>query len=231
MPRRSQIAKWSACSWCSAATLWCCRASKSPIRTVSPRPSPPAPSFRPATPPKPSTWLTRAARVREGAGRLLETTRYIEAIDGVSPTLTVAQLPFTAGERWVGLPPLPGKELLPGSRLAGGVWTTPDDLKLSPGGLVIDEWNEVVPSARETTGVVFNYDEPDARAPHAILLAVTPDASKPWDLDTLEAVLLETLELAKLRLVDQDSMHELDHYLPALYFGLNATSDAVATHF
>jgi hypothetical protein len=73
------------------------------------------------------------------------------------------------------------------------------------GGLVIDEWNEVVPSARETTGLVFNYDEPDARAPHAILLAVSPDVSKPWDIDTLEAVLLETLELAKLRLVDQDT--------------------------
>jgi hypothetical protein len=177
------------------------------------------------------TWLTRAGRVREGAGRLLDTTRYVEAIDGVAPTLTVAQLPFTAGERWVGLPPLPGKELPPGRVSLVAYGPLPTDLKLSPGGLVIDEWNEVVPSAKETTGVVFNYDEPDARAPHAILLAVSPDVSKPWDVDTLEAVLLETLELSKLRLVDQDAMHELDHYLPALYFGLNATSDAVATHF
>jgi hypothetical protein len=107
----------------------------------------------------------------------------------------------------------------------------PADLTLPVSGVVIDEWNEVVPSARETTGLIFNYDEPDARAPQAILLAVSPDVSKPWDLDTLEGVLLETLELAKLRLVDQDALHELDHYLPALYFGLNATSDAVATHF
>ncbi|HET6315612.1 MAG TPA: hypothetical protein VFG86_04070, partial [Chloroflexota bacterium] len=177
------------------------------------------------------TWLTRAARVREGAGRLMDTTRYIEAIDGVAPTLTVGQLPVTAGERWVALPPLPGKELPAGRVSMVAYGPLPTDLSLAISGLIIDEWNEVVPSARETTGLVFNYDEPDARAPHAILLAVSPDVSKPWDLDTLEAVLLETLELSKLRLVDQDALHELDHYLPALYFGLNATSDAVATHF
>jgi len=177
------------------------------------------------------TWLTRAARVPDGAGRLMDTARYIEAIDGVAPTLTVAQLPFVAGELWVALPPLPGKELPPGRVSLVAFGPLPADLRVPVGGLVIDEWNEVVPSARETTGLVFNYDEPDARAPHAILLAVSPDVSKPWDLDTLEAVLLETLELAKLRLVDQGAMHELDHYLPALYFGLNATSDAVATHF
>jgi hypothetical protein len=177
------------------------------------------------------TWLTRSARVREGAGRLMDTARYIEAIDGVAPTLTVAQLPVTAGDRWVALPPLPGNELPPGRVSLVAYGAIPADLKVPVGGLVIDEWNEVVPSARETTGLVFNYDEPDARAPHAILLAVSPDVSKPWDIDTLEAVLLETLELAKLRLVDQDAMHELDHYLPALYFGVNASSDAVATHF
>jgi hypothetical protein len=177
------------------------------------------------------TWLTRAARVREGAGRLLDTARYVEAIDGLAPTLTVAQLPLTAGERWVALPPSPGKQLPAGRVSLVAYGPLPTDLQIPIGGLVIDEWNEVVPSARETTGLVFNYDEPDARAPHAILLAVSPDVSKPWDLDTLEAVLLETLELAKLRLVDQDAMHELDHYLPALYFGLNATNDAVATHF
>jgi hypothetical protein len=177
------------------------------------------------------TWMFRAARVREGVAHLADTARYVEAIDGVAPTLTVAQLPFTADDRWVALPPLPGKQVPAGRVSLVAYGSLPTDMLVPIGGLVLDEWNEVVPSERETTGLVFNYDEPDSRAPHAILLAVSPDVSKPWDLDTLEAILLETLELAKLRLVDQDAMHELDHYLPALYFGLNATGDAVATHF
>lgn len=90
----------------------------------------------------------------------------------------------------------------------------PADLRGVLCGLVIDEWNDVVPSARESTGLVFNFDEPDARAPQALLLAVAPDAGQSWDLDTLEAVLLDTLELARLRLVDPDAMTELDQFLP-----------------
>jgi hypothetical protein len=44
-------------------------------------------------------------------------------------------------------------------------------------------------------------------------------------------VIDELLGPMLFRLVDQDALSELDHYLPALYFGLNATGDAVATHF
>lgn len=98
-------------------------------------------------------------------------------------------------------------------------------------GLVVDEWSEVVPSPGETTGLAFHYDEPGARAPHAILLAVAPDTTKPWDLEALEAVVFDTLELARLRTVDDEAMVELDHYLPALYFAVNQAGDTVSTSF
>ena len=68
-----------------------------------------------------------------------------------------------------------------------------------------------------------------ARAPQAILVAVAPDAAVPWSLETLESILLETLDLASLRLVDPDATLELDHYLPALSFALNATDDVNST--
>jgi hypothetical protein len=177
------------------------------------------------------TWLTRAARVREGAARLLEVQRYADALENGAATLTVGQLPSMSGERWVALPPVPGGQLPPGRLSLVTCAPLPADLSVPLAGVVIDEWNEVVPSPRETTGLVFNLDEPDARAPHAILLAVAPDATVPWDVGTLEAVLLETLDLASLRLVDPDAMEELDHYLPALYFALNAAGDAVSTDF
>jgi hypothetical protein len=177
------------------------------------------------------TWLARAARVREGAGRLLDALRYAEALESSAAALTIGQLPFAAGDRWVTLPPEPGKAMPPGRVSLVTCGALPADLRQPISGVVIDEWNEVVPSARETTGLVFHFDEPDARAPQAVLLAVAPDATRPWDLETLEAVLLETLELAQLRLVDPDALLELDHYLPGLYFALNAANEAVATRF
>jgi hypothetical protein len=178
------------------------------------------------------TWFERVARVREGAGHLADALRYAEALgSGATLELTVGQLPFEAGARWVALPAAPASAL-PGSRLSlvacGPLAFAPDQ---PVAGLVVDEWTEVVPSARETTGVVFHYDEPGARAPHAILLAVAPDTTRPWDLPTIEAVVLEALELAKIRMVDTDALLELNHYLPGLYFAINAAGDTISTNF
>ncbi len=80
-----------------------------------------------------------------------------------------------------------------------------------------------------TTGLAFHYDEPESRAPQSILIAVAPDVSKAWDLETLEAVLLDTLELSKLRMVDSDAMVELDQDLPAMYMTTNTANEAVST--
>ena len=75
-------------------------------------------------------------------------------------------------------------------------------------GLLIDEWVEVVPSRRETTGVTFHYDQPNSAAPQAILLAVPSDQREVWDLDSLEAVLHETMELARMRAAAPGSRDE-----------------------
>lgn len=91
-----------------------------------------------------------------------------------------------------------------------------------------------MPNTSETTAVAFHFDEPGARAPQAILLAVPPDDREVWDLATLEAILLETLELAKLRAVDPDALagvEEVGHFLPALYSAINLKGDTVSTDF
>jgi hypothetical protein len=176
------------------------------------------------------TWLARVARVRERAGRLQEALRYADALDTTFANLTVAQFPFAPDERWVGLAPMPNAPLPPGRVSVVCCTAVPTDLGQPLAGVVIDEWNEVVPSPRETTGVTFTFDEPGARAPQAVLIAVSPDPSKPWDLDTLEAVLLETLDLTSVRLVDRDAMLELGHYLPGLYLAMNAADEAVSTN-
>ena len=44
-------------------------------------------------------------------------------------------------------------------------------------------------------------------------------------------MLVETLDLAKLRAVDTEALGERGQYLPALYFAFNAKDDAVSTDF
>jgi hypothetical protein len=103
----------------------------------------------------------------------------------------------------------------------------------------VDEWVEVIPNATETTGLAFHFNEPNARAPQAVLLAVPPDDRPAWDAETLETILLETMEMAKLRAVDAAALQPADpdapslvgQLLPALYFAVNAEGDTITTDF
>jgi len=98
-------------------------------------------------------------------------------------------------------------------------------------GILIDEWNERIPSTSETAAVAFHYDQPDARAPQAILIAVCPDSRATWDDDLITATLNETLDLAKIRTVDLDSVQQVGQILPALYFALNLKGATISTDF
>src|SRR6185312_5893654 len=98
-------------------------------------------------------------------------------------------------------------------------------------GLLIDEWPERIPSTQENAAVAFHYEEPRARAPQALLLAVCPDDRPIWDDDLVLDVLQETLELAKIRAVDLDSVAEVGQILPALYFALNLQGATVSLDF
>ena len=187
-------------------------------------------------------WWQRMARVREGVGRLSATLHAAESIQAATPPrLAVAQLPHAAGERWVGLPTPAGTAIAAGKLSL--VVQKADSLNPAQPmvGLWLDDWVEVVPQARENTGIAFQFNAPDACAPQAILLAVPPDLSKAWTPWTLHRLLLETLELASLRAVDAEALDrafvdpvgasgvgELAHFLPALCFAVNAEGDAVA---
>jgi hypothetical protein len=199
------------------------------------------------------TWFQRAARVRDGAARLDDALMYAEALGGSMLHFEVGQLPYAKGDRWTALPfaadkpptnarlslvaHLPGKltPAAPPSNVFVGANSKPVPLA----GLLIDEWIEVVPSASETTGLAFHFNEPNARAPQAVLLAVPPDGRETWEAETLEAILLETLELAKLRAVDASALQPPDanalspvsQFLPALYFANNVAGETITTDF
>jgi hypothetical protein len=176
------------------------------------------------------SWFQRVARVREAVARLERVLLYAEALGGDALRFQVGQLPFKQNDRWIGLPTF-------NKPLAGGLislvahMTSEIDFHRSLAGLFIDEWVEAVPNASEITGVAFHFDGPGARAPQSILLAVSPNDQQTWDLDTLEAILLETIELVKFRAVDPDALGEVGHFLPALYFALNVAGDTISTDF
>jgi hypothetical protein len=179
-----------------------------------------------------NTWFTRVARVREGVGRMGACLQRADVLGaGARLNLSVAQLPFVSGERWVGLPPLPGATLPP-SKLSLVVHTigaiTPTQVMT---GLLVDEWVEVVPNASEATALAFQFDLPDSCAPQSVLIAGPPVPGQDWTSETLRRVLMETLDLAKLRAIDSSSLGAAAQHLPGLYLAFNTEDHAVSTDF
>ena len=178
------------------------------------------------------TWFTRCSRVRDAAARLNAPLRGAEILaTGESLQLKVAQLPFDENDRWVGLPALPGKSVAAGKLSLIVQAATSFDPRVPISGLLVDEWVEVVPSTEETTAIAFQFNPPDTCAPQSILLAVPPVMDQPWTAGMLQRVLIETLDLAKLRAVDAEALGEGGHYLPAAYFGFNVNDEVVSTDF
>ena len=181
------------------------------------------------------SWILGVGRVRPGVSRLVTALTYASAIARTAALeLRVAQLPSVAGERWVALPDPPGGAFPVGklSLVAHLPRAFKPDLPLA--GLIIDDWVEVVPSAEVTTGVAFHCESPGARPPQAVLLAVPPPASEQWDVETLEATVLETLDLARLRALDPLALGTdplLQRALPAMYVSMNVAGDTVSTDF
>jgi hypothetical protein len=182
------------------------------------------------TPTAALNWFSRICRVREGMSRLEDAFRYAEAVaSGAELNLRVGQLPLRENDRWVALPLADGKPLPPGTLSLVTHVNDTFDAAGPLAGLLIDEWIETVPNATETTGVAFQYNQPDATPPQSVLIAVPPRVDQPWTVDTLQNVLAETMDLARMRVVDPSLLGEIQHFLPALYFASNAQDDTVST--
>jgi hypothetical protein len=175
-----------------------------------------APGFLDGDPAAPLAWLQRAARVRAPVDR------YLLATAG-SGGFVVAQLPPAA--RWVGLE-LEGER--PASATSIVVHAGPVDGDATElAGLVIDEWYDLVPAERTTAAVAFQFDEPGARAPQAVLLAVPPELGAGWSRDVVVDTISEAADLARIRMAGPEEVPWLGRYLPALYVADNAAGDAL----
>jgi hypothetical protein len=85
-------------------------------------------------------------------------------------------------------------------------------------GLLIDEWIEVIPEREETSGIAFNYDQPDAEPPQSMLLVVPAVEKGKWKWDDLAYSILDTMDLYKARLVEPEQIDKsiFTQVLPAV---------------
>ena len=178
------------------------------------------------------TCLTDVAAVRENTRRFIEATLLAEATGGAL-AWQVAQVTGVGGSPpsgWIGAP-LPLDEPTPTVAVVSTVLDVAGDYDAESAtvALVVDEWVDAVPvrarrgkgadapiDQRLTSGVTFNAMAPSARAPQAMLLAVSPDGER-WTGEALIETLEETLDLARLRLVTLERTNGIAAILPALY--------------
>jgi hypothetical protein len=172
-----------------------------------------------------NSWIETTGRVRPAVGRLAD----LLLAARLRGTATVARLramqipaePFPTADparrsQWVGLtfPAALGPDPVTSFVLHTlGTFDAAAGVAL----LVVDEYTETVPGAATTTAVSFNFDAPGARPPQTVLLAVPPVAGTPWSIDMLASVVGETLDLAKVRMVDLSAVAWAGRFVPTLY--------------
>ncbi|MGW1992768.1 hypothetical protein [Embleya sp. NPDC001921] len=159
-------------------------------------------------------WVHGVARVREKPRLWEKAVALGDALRGPGgllsnlagwqePQLTPVQFPYRTNDHWLAMEFKAGTEILE-DRLLFTAHYMPEPLLAGPRrcGLLFDEWTEVVPAARETTGIAVHFDGPDSEPPQAMLLVVPPTTTGTWAWDDLVAAIEETFELATIRAVE-----------------------------
>jgi hypothetical protein len=152
----------------------------------------------------------------------LETVIQLAGAFGTAePVLEPTQFPHAAGDPWMALE-LPasfdlraaGDRLLYTASYPGGAF---DKTDAAFGGLLLDEWTEVIPATKETAGLTFHYDRPSHEPPQTMLLVTPASAGSRWSWEDLRAAIPDTFDLARKRAVEPRDIAEtpLARLLPA----------------
>lgn len=160
------------------------------------------------TPEPVDTWLYGVARVREKMQAWEQVVMLAGAFGAAEPNLLPLQIPWKVVDHWLGLE-YPASYAPDGDRLCYTAhFAGPFDRAQWHCGLLIDEWTEVIPAKRETTGLAFHYDRPNAEAPQALLLVTPPAFIGSWQWEDLVGAVGETLDRAKSRAVEPKDIDE-----------------------
>jgi hypothetical protein len=161
-------------------------------------------------------WLQGLARVRPRL-QAFDTVRALaEALNDADVEVRPVQVPYRNQDRWLAVE-FPEKDPLDPTKRFG---ISRDTLSVAAHGksafqagvaqrgVLIDEWTEEIPTERETTGISFRFNQPNAVPPQTLLLAVTPDETGSWSWDNLVGTLNDTLARAKRRAVEPSQLEK-----------------------
>jgi hypothetical protein len=173
-------------------------------------------------------WLEGAAAVRERVRLIDAVNTYHEAFADASLGLKPLQLPFDKKAHWIALefPEVKPEQLddedsfVPQGDFLSVVRQLPNnyDAAAVQSGLLIDEWNEVIPNRIETTGIAVHYNQPNTEPPQCVLMAVSPIVDGTWDWDDLVDAVIDTFDRAKRRAMEPDFLRPTAYWqlLPAI---------------
>lgn len=178
-------------------------------------------------------WIADAGKVRKPVFGLHTLRMYARLHDFDEPQYEVMQLPGDA-KRWIG----DGTGDIDESMIdeaksyvvvnSGYLYKTDQAVA----GLVLDSWVERIPYKTQTAALAFSYDQPDAEAPHAILLAVAPNVSGKnrrysghyvsdnWSPTDFVRSIKSSMHLVKTRAVEPDHIYQ-DEFASAFFPMLN----------
>lgn len=180
-------------------------------------------------------WLYGIARVR---GKLHDWETLVQltsAFSTAEPSLVPVQFPFRAGEPWLGLelPPAfdvtkAGDHILYTAAYAAGPFEKTAALF---GGLLLDEWTEVIPGLQETAGLAFHYDRPSHEPPQTMLLVTPATASPQWSWEDVSLSIPETFALARTRAVEPRDLGAtpLSRLLPATLMAFTTAEISISS--
>lgn len=146
-------------------------------------------------------WLYGMARVRGKMGHWESMVMLSETFTANSLELTPLQLPYMENDSWLGLE-FPEDYDITEDKLLYTAYMPNFDPTQAQCGLLIDEWTEVIPTKTETTGLSFQYDQPNAEPAQSMLLVTPARFTGEWEWEDVVDALHETLDMARLRALE-----------------------------
>jgi predicted nucleic acid-binding Zn-ribbon protein len=190
-------------------------------------------------------WLQGLARVRPRMHRW-ELVRTLAEVSDVSLALRPVQVPYRNKDSWLAVefpendPNDPGDPDHP-DRPPKRFGISQDTLSIAAHGqsafqagtrqcgLLLDDWTEEIPTARENTGIAFRFNQPNAAPPQVLLLAVTPEETGSWKWENLVGTLADTLRRAKRRAIEPEELEKQgsvwNAFAPALVSEFSTLAD------
>ncbi len=154
-------------------------------------------------------WMQKVSPVRPSLARWDDVRTIYELYHDDQIALFPVQLPYRSNDSWLAVD-FPETFTINDDTLSIVIHGEPAfSTVLAQCGILVDEWTEVVPGREALTGLTFNYNQPDAMPPQALLLAVTPEETGAWGWDKLLGILNDTLQRAKLRAVEPQLLDTL----------------------